>query len=262
MYRFFSYIVLFAAGWLGTFGGGAVGGESFRVDNAVYAEGKEEPVSRSVTIFYDDSVYDCMKTPDEVVVFETDKTNKTAGRFVLLNEARQIRAEVTAEKVAELFKQLRPEAAKARDPLVRFLAAPKFEQQYDEAAGELTLSSPLIRYRVTLAPEKNTDIVQQYHEFSDWYARLNVMMAPKSLPPFGRLEVNARIAERKALPSQVILTYTAGTETENPKQFSRRSAHQIVYLLTSSDLDRVAKARKQMQSFKLIPIDQYRKSGG
>ena len=45
-------------------------GEDFRVDNAVFAGDKKEPISRSVTIFHDGIVYDCMKTPAETVVFD------------------------------------------------------------------------------------------------------------------------------------------------------------------------------------------------
>ncbi len=55
-------------------------GEDFRVDNAVFAADKKEPISQSVTIFHDGIVYDCMKTPAETVVFD-----RMMKRFVLLN---------------------------------------------------------------------------------------------------------------------------------------------------------------------------------
>ena len=36
--------------------------------------------------------------------------------------------------------------AKKPDPLIQFMADPKFQEQYDESAGKLTLSSPLVTY--------------------------------------------------------------------------------------------------------------------
>ena len=71
-------------------------GEDFRVDNTVFAGDKKEPISRSVTIFHDGIVYDCMKTPAETVVFD-----KTTKRFVLLNMADDTRAELTTHEVTD-----------------------------------------------------------------------------------------------------------------------------------------------------------------
>ena len=89
-------------------------------------------------------------------------------------------------------------AAKSKDPLVKLLAEPKFQERSDEAADELTLNSPWVSYRLTLAHEASPSVVEQYHEFCDWYARLNALLTPGSLPPFGRLVVDAALAKRQA----------------------------------------------------------------
>jgi len=229
-------------------------GDNFRVDNAVYASDQKEPLSRSVTIFHDGVVYDCMKTPAETVVFD-----KAAKRFVLLNMTNRTRAELSIREVTAFIKRLQPLAAKSADPVVKFLADPKFEERFDQAAGELTLSSPLVSYRLLLATGDSKVAAEQYREFSDWYARLNSLLSPGSRPPFGRLAVNAAIAKRRAIASQVVLTLSSGKPGRRPTIM--RSTHHVVRPLTTADLEQVARTRKSMVDFKLVDFEKYRKSG-
>ena len=227
--------------------------ENFRVDNTVYVDNQKAPVCRSATIFHDGVVYDCMKTPAETVVFD-----KSAGRFVLLNLKSRTRTELTTGEVAAFTDRLQQLAVKSSDPLVKFLAAPKFQERFDETTGKLTLSSPLVSYRLTLAPEKNQAVVEQYHEFSDWYARLNALLTTGSRPPFGRLVVNAALAKHKATASQVILTLSSGKASKR-QQTTIRSEHRVVRPLTPADLDRVRQTREFMAGFKPVSFEQYRK---
>jgi hypothetical protein len=231
-------------------------GDDFRVNSAVYVGDKKTPASQSVTIFHEGVVYDSMKSPAETVVF-----NKTAKKFILLNMAKQIRAERTTDEVAAFVNQfaerLRSMIAKNPDPLIEFLADPKFQEQYDQPSGELTLSGPLVSYRVALLTGEREVAVGQYREFSDWYAKLNVLLTPGALPPFGRLAVNAAIANRKAIASQVVLTMSS---PKTGRRQTIRSTHEIAHRLTPVDLDRVARIRKSMTEFKLVDFEKYRKS--
>jgi hypothetical protein len=239
---------------LGLFGmingqAGATRSEDFRVDNAVYVGDQNEPSSQSTTIFSGGVVYDCLKTPAETVVFD-----KTTSQFVLLNLTRRARTELSTGAVAAFIERLQPMAAKSKDPLVQFLAEPKFQEQ-SRQTGELTLSSPLISYRLTLVPETSPSVVEQYHEFCDWYARLNALLG--SPPPFGRLVVDAAIARQNAIASRVLVTVHAGKGSK--PQTTIRSEHRLVRPLEPADLQRVAQAREFMGSFKLLGFDQYRK---
>jgi hypothetical protein len=257
MCRFSLGIVVLAAVWGGVLGRPAQA-ENFRVTSAVYLENTKEPASQSVTIFHDRNVYDCLRSPAELVVVDrTSAGTQSANRYVLLNVTNQTRADVTFEQVEAFAKHLRADAVRAPDPLIRFLASPKFEEQYDEAAGELTLRAPLVQYRLTVKPETNAEIVEQYRTFCDQSAQINALLSPGSLPPFGRIEVDAALAKHKAMPSQVTVTYTAGVK--NPKQIVRRSTHQVVRPLTAADLERVEKARKSMSTFKVVTFEEYRK---
>jgi hypothetical protein len=227
-------------------------GEDFRVENRVFEGNQKMPCVESTTIFYDGAVFDYMKSPAETVVFEP-----AANRFVLLNLPNRTRTELSTTQLAAFVDHLQAVAAKNKDPLVKFLAAPKFEGPSEETAGEITLSSKLITYRVVLAPEASPGVVDQYRNFCDHYARLNPLLVPGSLPPFGRLVVNAATAERQATPSKVLLTLTAAKGAK--KQTTIRSEHRLVRPLDSADIDRVTQARDMMGRFKLASFDDYRK---
>ena len=83
-----TYAMVLIVGVFGMVIGRAVAtrGEDFRVDNVVYVGDQKEPSSQSATIFSGGVVYDCLKTPPEIVVFD-----KTTGQFVLLNPTRRVR---------------------------------------------------------------------------------------------------------------------------------------------------------------------------
>jgi len=229
--------------------------EDFRIDNATYAGGLQAPLSQSTTIFHQGAVYDFMRQPDETVVFEREP-----ARFVLLSSAHRIRTELPGGKVAAMVDGLQPLAAKSKIPLVKFLAQPKFQEQYDQASGELTLRSPLMNYRLMLQEEVSPEIVEQYHEFRDWCARLNALTAPGAGPPFGQLVVNAAIAKRQAIASRIYLTVAASDDSPERRQNALRSEHRLTNPLEPSDLDRVEQTRKAMNEFKLVSFEQYRKT--
>jgi hypothetical protein len=232
---------------------GQTPGEDFRVDNVVSTADPKEPSSESTTIFRAGVVYDFMKTPAETVVFDS-----IAGRFVLLNLTRKTRTELTTNEVAAFVDRLQPLAAKSPDPLVKFLAAPKFQEQADEKAGELSLSSRLVNYRISLSREASPEMVAEYRGFCDWYARLNALLVPGSRPPFGRLVVNAALAQRQATASQVSLTMSSG-KGPNQQRTTIRSEHHFVQPLTQADLDQVTQTGNFMTSFKPVSFDEYRK---
>ena len=150
------------------------------------------------------------------------------------------------------------QAAKSSAPVIKFSAAPKFQEHSDDSLGELTLSSPVVIYRVRLAPEADPDVIEQCHGCLDWSARLNSLLEQGSPPPFARLAVNAAIAKRRATASQVIKSFPGGKDA-NRQRTTIRSVHHITRPLVQADLDRVAQARESMNNFKSVPFDQYRK---
>jgi hypothetical protein len=233
---------------------GAAHAEDFRVDNAAYAADKKEPTSESSTIFHEGVVYDCMKSPAETVVFD-----KAAGRFVLLDLKRKLRAELPLKQLDNTMEALRKELEKSKVGMLRFLAEPKFEETSDEQTNEVTLESPWLTYRVTFRREPNQAVVAQYCDFCDVYMRLNAALRPGSLPPFGRLVLNEAVAKRHAIPARVFLTLYTGKGVER-RQTTMHSEHKFVIPLNSSDLERVKETRKLMEGFKLVTFEKYAKA--
>ena len=256
MHRFHPCILLLAAGLSAAGQAGLAVAEDFRVDNATYASGQNVPSSQSSTIFRDGIVYDILKDPDETVVFDK---SKTPPRFVLLKPSQRMRAELTTDEITTVVGRMQPLAAMNENPVVRFLAEPKFQEQFNESAGELTLSSPLLSYRLLLAREPNRNVVQQYHEFCDWCARLDALLSPRVGPPFGRLVVNAAIAKRQAIASEVFLTVATGKAADQ-QRVTIRSQHHVTSPLNAADLERVEQSRKAMGNLKLVSFDEYRKA--
>ena len=226
--------------------------EDFRVENKVFAGNRKKPISQSTTIFLDGVVYDYLENPAEVIVFE-----KEQGRFTLLDTTRRVRTELPTGKVAAFTKQLQQSASQQEDPFIKFLAAPEFEEQFDESSGELTLSSSWMTYRVELVDAESRTVAQQYREFSDWYAQVNAVLNPGSKPPFARMLVNAALAKHEATARKVHLNMIP-KKSSPPKRLKLHSEHQLVRQIVQADLDRVMQTRQFMQIYKPVGFEQFR----
>jgi hypothetical protein len=246
------FLAVCAFGIAGVQAGRALG-EDFRIDNVVYTDDQKEPASQSTTIFRGGVVYDYLKSPLETVVYDPK-----AGRFDLLNQTHQKRTELKTTEITSSIMALRMKAAESKDPFIKFLAEPKLIEQFDQAQNELIFSSPQLSYRLVLVPEANPEVVAQYRDFCDWSARLKVMAVPRSWPPFARLKVNAAMAARQALASQVLLTVTP-EKSSKQKPITLRSEHRLVRPLEPADLERVAQTQASLAAFKPVEFNQYRK---
>lgn len=226
-------------------------GEGFRIENKVFVDNAKEPQVESTTIFYHGVVYDYLTKPPEITVFDA-----AHGRFILLDTARRVQTEVGTEKVGAFTEGLRRWAAQQSEPFVRFLGAPQLEEQFDEASGELRLSSSWITYRLATIEAQTAAVSSQYREFSDWYCRLNTLITPGARPPFGRLLVNAALEKRQRLPTEVELSIRTGKGIP-PKKTTIRAEHQWIRRLVESDRDRVAQTGQFMAIFRSVDFREY-----
>jgi hypothetical protein len=230
--------------------------DDFKIENSVYVgesqEQTQKPTTRSITYFTANAVYDMMKEPAEVTIFE-----KSVERFVLIDVNRRVRTELTLQDITLFVQKLQQLAAKNPDPLIKFAAEPTFREGFDAAKNELTLSSQWVNYRLILTPEPNQQAVEQYREYCDWQAKLNAMLSPGSLPPFGRIQVNSSIAQHQSIASQVFLTIASPKNGQPPTIF--HSDHNLVRPLTTADQERIAHLRAALGDFKLVKFEEYRK---
>jgi hypothetical protein len=225
--------------------------EDFLVENKVFVGNESTPKSQSTTIFHQGIVYDYLEKPAEIIVF--DKARK---RFILLDPARKVRAELTGHEVKALANNVKDWAAKQGDALHKFLADPKFDERVDEKTRERVFDSPWLTYRVAAEPAEASEMARQYREFSDWYVQLNTRLIPGYKQTFARMAVNEALEKRGELPREVHLT----VKSKGPFQkTTARSQHQVVRRLVQSDRDRVAQTDQFMAIFQPVSIDEYLK---
>jgi hypothetical protein len=225
----------------------------FRVENKVFVGGEKEPRIRSTTIFYDGVVYDYLEDPAEVTILDTAR-----GRFVLLDRKRQIKTELTTGRVADFTKRLRKWAQGQSDPFLKFLADPQFDEQFDEATGQLSFASPWMTYRLVTVEADSRDISRRYREFSDWYCQLNALLTPGTRPPFARLIVNAALERRQRFPREVHLSLRP-KKGPLAKRSTARSEHLLVRQLVESDLGRIAQTDQFMATYTAVDFAEYQR---
>jgi hypothetical protein len=213
--------------------------DDFRIETKVYYGREREPVSRNTTLFRAGTVYDYLSGPEKVAVFD-----RARGRFIMLDPARKLKVEIKTDEVRQLVDSLHDLAAKSSNSATRFAADPNFEVQVSE--GELTLSSPHMTYKLKTELAPTPQAAEQYHEFSDWYTRFNTRVHPSSGPPFPRLAVNAELAKRGLVPTEVHL---------NTRSVAMRTEHYIVWRLLDSDHRRIAETANQLAAFKEVDFE-------
>lgn len=246
-----SNAVLLALALVGATGTANVA-EDFRVENAVYMGDEKEPCVESTTIFHSGVVYDYLKSPAEITVF--DKNN---GRFVLLDVARRVKTEMPTDKVSTLCEHLKTWAIGHKDPLLAFLANPRFEEEFDPSTGKLSLSSEAVNYQLTTENAGSSEISRDYREFCDWYCQLNTLLNPGSRPPFARMALNAAVDRYERFPQQVELALRLGGFP--PKRITVRSEHQLVRRLVESDRGRVRQTDQYLAIFTPVSFEEYQK---
>jgi hypothetical protein len=229
---------------------------NFRIDTKIYVEDDSEPVGHNLTLFRAGIVYDFLAAPAETAVFK--RSAEGGGRFILLDPARKLRSEISTQQIVAFLAELRNWAAMQKDPLLKFAAAPQFEEHFDPTRGTLRLESDVMRYELQTIEAKNPDALAIYRQFSDWYGRLGAVTHVGSTPPFPRLAVNAALARHGRLPESVRLVIEA-SKPYRTKPLVIRAEHQISWRLSRHDQQRIDELDEQLVNFRAIPYAQYRR---
>ncbi len=222
----------------------------FRIETKLYEGASKKPLSTNTTLFDAGYVYDYLytsehqSTPYRVTIFD-----QSHGRFVVLDPARKLKAEIKTDEVRQFAETCQAMAAKSSRPLIKFAADPAFDVDFDED-GVLTLASEFINYRLQTEQAEDAEAAQQYRDFSDWYARFNSMSSPGSTPPFARMAVNDELARRAVVPTEVHLTIPS-------KSVSMRSEHHVTWRLLLKDHKLIAQTGQQLATFKMVAFDKF-----
>lgn len=244
--------VVVVLGMLGVVSGSAA--MDFRLENKVYLGKQREPATETTTIFYNGAVYDFLKKPAEIIIFDKEHMH-----FILLDTERRRKMELTVQEVEAFVERLRQRASEYSHPFVLFLARPEFEKSFDPTARELKLSSPWMTYRVVTMDAESPELAAQYREFADGLARLNALLNPKRIPPFARLVVNAELYHREELPKEVRLIIHPDTGQLPRKRIMVRSEHQLVRQIVEADRARVQQAIEFQNLFPRVSFEEYQR---
>jgi hypothetical protein len=219
-------------------------------------KGKKEspPPIESVTIFQSGRVYDFLDSPAEVTVFDPP-----GNKFVILDTERQLKTEVATSQIDEFVAHLK-DATQKRGivPLLAFLAEPTFEEDFDPTTSELTMKSPWLTYRVKTVSPKLNDASDQYAEYANWQAKLNMLLRPGSLPLFTRLELNKALDRRGLLPTEVSQVRHNG-QSGSRRDVTLRAEHRLQWRLLDAEQKRVNEAATWLVTFKTVDLGEYQK---
>jgi hypothetical protein len=215
--------------------------QEFRIRTTVYHHQPEvDPtiVSRSVSIFHAEKVYDHVDGLGEVTIFDPARK-----RLVILNESRMIKALINFDEIKNVLNvaqhqtqeyihdQIKTKGALGSNVAsqLQFQFNPEFDIQFENSKNQLTLESQLITYRVQCVPPDQQDAAETYLRFADWMARLNYVLHPYTLHPASRVMLNEELRTRKLLPIGVEL------QTRMEDQLHLRAEHKIHWKLDHRD---------------------------
>lgn len=225
----------------------------FRIVSHVFVGDDEQAASTNTTLFRAGLVYDYLAEPPSVTIFDPLR-----GRFVLIDPAHQLQAQMSIQEVAKFSEELKMRASAHSNSLLKFMALPKFE--VGGRGNQLVMTSPQMTYELHTLKVKDRTALQEYFDFSNWYARLNTMVNPGSPPPFARIEINKTMEKRGVIPNEVELRISAGAGKER-REVKLRSRHDVTWKLLGEDLRRIDETSKQLATFKNVSFEQFYQAG-
>ena len=242
-------------GLLAGFAGPAFAQE-LRIDTELFEDRKKEPFSENLTLFHDGTIYDFRFEPgetrsmEEVVVFRVNTSGE--GTFWLLDLDRQVKLTLSARTLMQLVDQVKHnEKLRAEQP--QFIE-PRFNEDWNANTGRLALISDQITYTATGTRTGNHSALEAYHNFANWYARLNAA-DPRKLPPFARLALNESLYKRGIIPEQIELTLKTGEFIESAVHI--KAKHYYVWTLSKSDISMITQVHAMISEFRDIDLAGY-----
>ena len=112
-----------------------------------------------------------MKTPAETVVFD-----QPAGRFILLNLKSRTPRRTDHRRVGRVHRPLAAIGRQEFRPAGEVSGRAEVSGAFRRGDRRAYAQQPVGQLPADASPEEDPAAVEQYHEFSDWYARLNALL--------------------------------------------------------------------------------------
>ncbi|MCL2117693.1 MAG: hypothetical protein FWH27_04605 [Planctomycetaceae bacterium] len=226
----------------------------FRIDNRLIAGDK---VTKSVTIFYDGLVYDCIGDYGQITIYD-----KAAGTLTLLDPSCRLKAVVTTGMLAEDFERCRGVFRKSDNAFQNYLADPFFEENaYETESGLLYFRSPWVEYRFETVTLDDPVVSEAYYDFCRQFTLLNIRTSGSPTPMI-RNELNPVLEQNQRFPGKVGMTlYPRGKVIISSRAIHAESTHTFVRRLQPPDEERVEQANRYRRQFHEVSLDDYLREG-
>ena len=229
-------------------------GPAFRIESSLYVDGQAQPVTRNLTTFTDQLVFDFQLDPqsgqplDEVVIY--DRRNR---KLFLLDSKRKVQLELHDVRLLKLLDGVRREAE--QDQRTRFLVTDEFDEKVDAESKRVSLSSPNMTYQfVGTAPEDDR-VMPVYFEFLDQFTRLQAS-DPKKLPPFPRIRLNQSIRRVGWVPTRVDILVKPNALFKTA--FKAHTEHQLDMGIKAEHQSWMTRAKQNWSAFQPVSLAEYR----
>lgn len=222
----------------------------FRIETKVYTEDEEVPLSQNTTLIQSGVVYDFLESTGRVAIFRRG-SGEAPGRFLLIDPARNVKTEITTDRIDAAIEKLGKWSLQQRNPLLRFAGEPTFAETFDEETGKLELASKQMTYTVATVEVERTEVWRDLRNYLDEYAKLNCILS-SSMPPLPRLKVNQALEAHNVAPVEVNLSITGNQQT------NLRAEHLFTWRLSKDDRARIALVGEQLVNFRSVSNAEFR----
>lgn len=258
--RFVVLMVFFmAASWVAMARSDGGDGQpcQLRVESELFADGGDEPVAHSLTLFHEGVAWDFLELPDaagkSAVIAEIVLHDPARERVLVIDPARQVKTQVDLIRLERLSVSLAKWARTNDDRLVRWAGGPDFTAGFTEHDDRLELVGPRVKYAVAYEEAPCTEAAVTYRQFADTAILLKALMQPGGIPPFPRLAVNRRLEDAGAIPSEVMLEIDPRLSALGGRPERLRCVHKVHPRLLAGDLERIEDAKHHVAAAE--PVD-------
>ena len=222
----------------------------FRVESEVFANGAQEPIARSLTLFRDGIAWDFLEpsaakgggdAAGEIVLHDPSRE-----RVVLVDPVRNLKTQIDAIRLERLSVSLASWARKSDDRLVRWAGGPDFGEGMTESDDRIELVGPRVRYTIEFATPPTAEAAGLYRRFADTAILLKALVRPGGLPPFPRLAINRRVAAAGGIPTEVSLEIDSRAAMVTGRADTLRCVHKFHPRLLAGDLSRIEEAESRV----------------
>ena len=222
----------------------------FRIDNRLLTGDR---IVKSVTIFSDGMVYDCIGDYGQITIYD-----KAAGTLTLLDPSCRLKTVVTSQSLAEDFERRKETFRKSDNPFQNYLAEPYFEENaYEGESGLMYFRSPWVEYRFETVSLNDPVVSEAYYDYCRQFTLLNIRTG-SSPTPILRKELNPILEQNRRFAGKVHLTlYPRGKVIISGVVIHAESTHSFVRRLQSPDEGKMEQANRYRALFQEVSLDDY-----